>query len=135
MKFTDYHPPKRIEKLENDIHQLETLNSKLNSQKRTDSYTGIINPIYDIKMPKDKFRVKRSKSLGRSLSNKSLGLDMSKYNLTLGRRNGAKTNDVVTALTGMSGETGVDAKSNFFQRYATAEVVGDSYKASRVTID
>lgn len=64
-----------------------------------------------------------------------MGLEITRYNITLGQRSGKKTNDVVTAITGMTGETGLDAKSNFFQKYSTAEVVGDSYRLSRVTID
>ncbi|XP_064292400.1 uncharacterized protein LOC128675031 [Plodia interpunctella] len=127
---TDYMPPNRLQQLEQDIHRLETIHQQLNQ-----SYTGIINPIYDIKIPKDKFTVKRSKSLGRSFSTRSLGLEVTRYNVTLGRKAGKKTNDVVTAITGMTGETGLEPKSNFFQRYSTAEVVGDSYRVSKVSID
>lgn len=86
-------------------------------------------------MPRDKFVVKRSKSLGRSFSSKNLGIEINKYNITLGHKSGKKTNDVVTAITGMTGETGLETKGHFFQRYSTAEVVGDSYRLSRVTID
>ncbi|XP_060803362.1 uncharacterized protein LOC106132151 [Amyelois transitella] len=130
-RYADYLPPNRIQKIEQDINQLESINSKLNQQ----SYTGILNPIYDIKIPKDKFSVKRSKSLGRSFSTRSLGLEVTRYNITLGRKSGKRTNDVVTAITGTSAETGLELKSNFFQRYTTAEVVGDSYKVSKVSID
>ncbi|XP_075978367.1 uncharacterized protein LOC142978031 isoform X2 [Anticarsia gemmatalis] len=126
-RYSDYLPPSRLH-LEPTISQLS-----LNPPKS--EYTGIINPIYDIKMPKNKFSVKRSKSLGRSFNSKSLGLEITRYNITLGHRSGRKTNDVVTAITGMTGETGLEPKSNFFQRYSTAEVVGDSYRLSRVTID
>lgn len=86
-------------------------------------------------MPKDKFIVKRSKSLGRSLSTKSLGIEIVRYNVTLGTKTGKRTNDVVTAINGTTGETGLEPKNNFFHRYSNAEVVGDSYKVSRVTID
>ncbi|XP_052753477.1 uncharacterized protein LOC113513357 isoform X1 [Galleria mellonella] len=135
-QYTDYLPPNRLQHLEQQLTYLETSNAKLNQPKPTnDTYTGIINPIYDIKMPRDKFRVKRSKSLGRSFSSRSLGLEVTRYNITLGRRSGKKTNDVVTAITGMTGETGLEPKNNFYQRTSTADVVGDSYKISRVTID
>lgn len=126
-RYCDYLPPNRL--------QLEPSISQLSLNPPKPEYTGIINPIYDIKMPKNKFAVKRSKSLGRSFSSRNLGLEITRYNITLGHRSGRKTNDVVTAITGMTGETGLDPKSNFFQRYSTAEVVGDSYRLSRVTID
>ncbi|KAG6455656.1 uncharacterized protein LOC115447051 isoform X2 [Manduca sexta] len=124
--YANYQPPNRLQILDND--------SNINSTQPV-TYTGIINPIYDIasKIPKDKFTVKRSKSLGRSFSTKSLGLD-SKY-ITLGYRNSKKTNDVVTAIEGTTGQTGLDSKSSFFQKYSTADVVGDSYRLSRITID
>lgn len=125
-RYADYLPPSRI--------QPEPL--YLEPKKLTpNSYTGIINPIYDIKIPKDQFTVKRSKSLGRSFSLKSSGIEISKYNITLGHKSGKKTNDVVTAITGTTGETGLEHKGSFFQRYTTADVVGDSYRVSRVTID
>ncbi|CAH0585444.1 unnamed protein product [Chrysodeixis includens] len=120
-RHTDYLPPNRLQ-LDTPAHQ------------NPNTYTGIINPIYDIKIPKNKFTVKRSKSLGRSFSTKNLGLEITRYNITLGHKSGKKTNDVVTAITGMTGETGLEAKGHFFQRSA-AEVVGDSYRMSRVTID
>jgi hypothetical protein len=132
-QYTDFHPPNRIQPLDSPAY-LGTNTHKLPHTNRNE-YTGIINPIYDIKIPRDKFRVKRSKSLGRSFSSKNLGLEITRYNITLGHKSGRKTNDVVTAITGMTGETGLEPKSNFFQRYATAEVLGDSYKISRVTID
>ncbi|KAF9805392.1 hypothetical protein SFRURICE_018283 [Spodoptera frugiperda] len=124
-RYTDYQPPNRLQ-LEPTITQINPI---------TPPYTGIINPIYDIKMPRDKFAVKRSKSLGRSFSSKNLGIEINRYNITLGHKSGRRTNDVVTAITGMTGETGLETKGNFFQRYSTAEVVGDSYRVSRVTID
>lgn len=145
--YSDYEPPKRLQDLENHLRNLEMMQTKLNLNQANiytgsanylnDSYTGILNPMYDEKkIPKDKFRAKRSKSLGRSFSSKRQGLDVSRYNITLGRQGGRKTNDVVTAYMGMTGETGVDvSKGQFFQRYSTAAVVGDSYKLSRVTID
>lgn len=126
-RYSDYLPPSRL--------QLEPTISQLSLNPPKPEYTGVINPIYDIKMPKNKFSVKRSKSLGRSFSSKNLGLEITRYNITLGHKSGKKTNDVVTAITGMTGETGLEPKSNFFQRYSTAEVVGDSYRLSRVTID
>ncbi|CAH0398157.1 unnamed protein product [Chilo suppressalis] len=131
--YTDFNPPKRFQQQENQLNYLEP--NKLPMTNKQLEYTGIINPIYDIKFPRDKFKVKRSKSLGRSFSSKNLGLEITRYNLTLGPKSGKKTNDVVTAITGMTGETGLEPKSNFFQRYTTAEVVGDSYKISRITID
>ncbi|KAM3957157.1 uncharacterized protein ACR2FA_008872 [Aphomia sociella] len=135
-QYSDYLPPNRLQQLEQQLSHLETTNSKLNQVKTlNDSYTGIINPIYDIKMPRDKFSVKRSKSLGRTFSSRHVGLEVTRYNITLGRRSGKKTNDVVTAITGMTGETGLEPKNNFFQRTSAADVVGDSYKMSRVTID
>ncbi|XP_022814232.1 uncharacterized protein LOC111348018 [Spodoptera litura] len=124
-RYTDYQPPNRL--------QLEPTITQINP--KSPPYTGIINPIYDIKMPRDKFAVKRSKSLGRSFSSKNLGIEINRYNITLGHKSGRRTNDVVTAITGMTGETGLETKGNFFQRYSTAEVVGDSYRVSRVTID
>ncbi|PZC85855.1 hypothetical protein B5X24_HaOG215217 [Helicoverpa armigera] len=127
-RYSDYLPPSRLQ-LEPTITQLTP------STPSTPPYTGIINPIYDIKMPRDKFVVKRSKSLGRSFSSKNLGIEINRYNITLGHKSGKKTNDVVTAITGMTGETGLETKGHFFQRYSTAEVVGDSYRLSRVTID
>ncbi|XP_045484068.1 uncharacterized protein LOC110997172 isoform X1 [Pieris rapae] len=75
--------------------------------------TGIINPIYDIKIPKDKF-VKRTKSLSRTPSTKS-------DNLTL-RKN--KTNDVQNAIEG------IDMKKHFLQRYNGNGTIG-SYRISR----
>ncbi|CAB3261837.1 unnamed protein product [Arctia plantaginis] len=126
-RYSDYLPPSRL-KLEPTISQLSLNPPQID-------YTGILNPIYDIKMPKNKFSVKRSKSLGRSFSSRNMGLEITRYNITLGQKSGKKTNDVVTAITGMTGETGLDPKSNFFQKYSTAEVVGDSYRLSRVTID
>ncbi|KAJ0176389.1 hypothetical protein K1T71_007568 [Dendrolimus kikuchii] len=131
--YSDYLPPSRLQKLEQHLSYLESVNKNLNQPNKP--YTGIINPIYDIKIPKDKFSVKRSKSLGRSLSTKSLGLEIVRYNVTLGPKTGKKTNDVVTAINGTTGETGLDPKNNYFQRYSNAEVVGDSYKVSKVTID
>ncbi|KAL0882819.1 hypothetical protein ABMA27_016364 [Loxostege sticticalis] len=126
-RYPDFLPPSRLQPL--DLNYLDK------HSHRPQEYTGIINPIYDIKIPRDKFRVKRSKSLGRSFSNKNLNLEITRYNITLGHKSGRRTNDVVTAITGMTGETGLEPKSNFFQRSATAEVVGDSYKISRATID
>lgn len=135
-RYTDYLPPKRLQDLEQDLNYLEHVNARLNLQTPlNNNYTGIINPIYDIKMPRDKFIVKRSKSLGRSFSTKSLGIEITKYNLTLGHKAGKKTNDVLTAVNSMTGETGLEPKSNFFQRNNAANVVGDSYKVSRYTID
>lgn len=91
-------------------------------------------------MPKNKFSVKRTKSLGRSFSSRNIGIEVSRnvgmevprYNVTLGHRNG-RTNDVVTAIKDTSGETGLEAK-NFFQTYSK-NVVGDSYRLSRITVD
>ncbi|XP_048478670.1 uncharacterized protein LOC105384335 [Plutella xylostella] len=143
----DFTPPKRLQELENHLKHLEIMNEKLNlpqsltktyqsSNKLNENCTGIINPLYDVKIPKDKFTTKRSKSLGRSFSARKVGLEVSRYNITLGRRSGKTTNDVVTAISGTTDETGLDGKRNFFQRYtSTASVVGDSYKVSRVTID
>lgn len=109
--------------------------SNLLNTTQNHTYTGIINPIYDIKIPRDKFTVKRTKSLGRTFSSKNLGLEITRYNLSLGHRNGKKTNDVVTAIEDTTAETGLDVKSHFFQRYSTSNVVGDSYRISRITID
>lgn len=133
-RYSDYLPPSRLQRLEQHLSYLESINTNLN-QTQNQHYTGIINPVTDIKIPKDKFSVKRSRSLGRSLSTKSLGLEIVRYNVTLGSKTGKKTNDVVTAINGMTGETGLEGKNNFFQRCRTAEVVGDSYKVSKVTID
>lgn len=83
-------------------------------------------------MPKNKFNVKRTKSLGRSFSSRNLGIGVPRYNMTLGHRNG-RTNDIVTAISETTGETGLEAK-NFFQRYSS-NVVGDSYRLSRITVD
>lgn len=133
--YADYNPPNRLQKLEQHLTYLETVKSNLN-QTSNIPYTGIINPIYDLaKIPKDKFAVKRSKSLSRSFSSKNVNSETIRHNLTLGQKSGRKTNDVVTAIEDMSGETGLDLKSNFFQKYSTAEVVGDSYRLSRITID
>ncbi|KAJ2937994.1 hypothetical protein O0L34_g14447 [Tuta absoluta] len=148
-RYSDYLPPKRLQELEQHLEYLEKVNSRLNltqtqtqtntqidRQPRNEVYTGIINPLYDAKI-RDKFKVKRSKSLGRSFSTKHLGLEITRYNLTLGRASGNRsnrTNDVVTAISSTSGETGLGHKSNFFQRN-TNNVVGDSYRVSRVTID
>ncbi|XP_026314069.1 uncharacterized protein LOC113225833, partial [Hyposmocoma kahamanoa] len=135
-RYSDYLPPKRLQDLEQDLDYLEHVNSRLNLQTTlNNNYTGIINPIYDIKMPKDKFSVKRSKSLGRSFSTKNLGIEITRYNLTLGHKGGKKTNDVLTAVNSITGETGLEPKSNFFQRNNAANVVGDSYRVSRYTID
>ncbi|CAK1551359.1 unnamed protein product [Leptosia nina] len=79
------------------------------SPKATDitapSPTGIINPIYDIKLPKDKF-VKRTKSLNRTSSVKS------EISVTL-RRN--KTNDIQNVID-VSNDNGFDMKKHFLQR-------------------
>lgn len=135
-RYSDYLPPKRLQDLEQDLDYLEHVNCRLNLQTTlNNNYTGIINPIYDIKMPKDKFSVKRSKSLGRSFSTKNLGIEITRYNLTLGHKGGKRTNDVLTAVNSVTGETGLEPKSNFFQRNNAANVVGDSYRVSRYTID
>ncbi|XP_072949627.1 uncharacterized protein [Epargyreus clarus] len=135
----EYMPSKRLQELEQHLTHLEQVKSRLtlsqNLNQPLNDCTGIINPIYDIKMPRDKFSVKRTKSLGRTFSSRNLGLEITRYNITLGHKTGKKTNDVVTAMTNTSGQTGLDLKSNFFQRYSTDNVVGDSYKISRVTID
>ncbi|CAG5058723.1 unnamed protein product, partial [Parnassius apollo] len=136
--YPDYVPSKRLQELEHSLNYLEHAKTRLTLDQNLNyplNYTGIINPIYDVKMPKDKFVVKRTKSLGRTYSSRNLGLEITRYNLTLGPKDGKKTNDVVTAMNGTSGETGLDFKSNFFHRYATDNVVGDSYKISRVTVD
>ncbi|CAK1580657.1 unnamed protein product [Parnassius mnemosyne] len=137
--YPDYVPSKRLQELEHDLNKLEHAKTRLtldqNLNYPLNNCTGIINPIYDIKMPKDKFAVKRTKSLGRTYSSRHLGLEITRYNLTLGPKAGKKTNDVVTAMNGTTGETGLDFKSNFFHRYASDNVVGDSYKISRVTVD
>ncbi|XP_032517507.2 uncharacterized protein LOC116770231 isoform X1 [Danaus plexippus] len=96
------------------------------------SFTGVINPLYDIRLPKDSFSVKRTKSIGRSLSTRSLGIDIPRYNLDLGLR---KRNDVATALGDTTGETGLDVKNSAYQKYTISGVVGDSYRQSRATID
>lgn len=122
------------------MRQLELMSSKLTIHNGRNQCTGIINPINDIKMPKNKFSVKRTKSLGRSFSSRNVGIDfsrnvgieVSRYNLTLGHRNG-RTNDVVTAINETTGETGLEAK-NFFQRHSN-NIVGDSYRLSRITVD
>ncbi|KAI5631185.1 hypothetical protein NE865_16099 [Phthorimaea operculella] len=146
-RYSDYLPPKRLQELEQHLEYLEKVNSRLNltqtqtntqidKQPRNEVYTGIINPLYDVKV-RDKFKVKRSKSLGRSFSTKHLGIEITRYNLTLGRASGnrtSRTNDVMTAISSTSGDTALGSKSNFFQRN-TNNVVGDSYRVSRVTID
>ncbi|XP_034832300.1 uncharacterized protein [Maniola hyperantus] len=137
-RYPDISPP--IQKMEQNMNQLQISPLKLSHKAPLPlnpniQYTGIINPIYDIKIPKDRFTVKRTKSLGRTFSSKNLGLEITRYNLSLGQRNGKRTNDVVTAINDTTAETGLDVKSNFFQRYSTANIVGDSYRISRVTID
>lgn len=107
----------------------------LYTDPKTNSYTGVINPIYDIKLPRDKFSVKRTKSLGRSFSSRSVGVDGTRHNLSVGQRAGRRTNDVVTAMNGTSAETALEVKGHFLQRHNTNSVVGDSYKITRVTID
>ncbi|CAG4982654.1 unnamed protein product [Colias eurytheme] len=84
---------------------------------------GITNPIYDIK-PKDKL-VKRTKSLSRSISIKSVDI-----NLTLGRK---KTNDVATVIEG-DDDKGFDMQRHFRQRY-NGGIVGDSYRINRINIE
>ncbi|KAL4712082.1 hypothetical protein ACJJTC_005318 [Scirpophaga incertulas] len=126
-EYPDFSPPSRL--------QQDSVNLDTDIKRPLRDYTGVLNPLYDVRVPRDKFRVKRSKSLGRSFSTKSLGLEITRYNITLGRKSGRRTNDVVTAITGMTGETGLEPKSNFFQRHTSTQVVGDSYKISRVTID
>ncbi|GBP16067.1 hypothetical protein EVAR_94407_1 [Eumeta japonica] len=140
-RHSDYLPPKRLQELEEHLSQLELIQARLNSQNNistpyksttnmlNESYTGIINPIYDIKkIPKDKFSNKRSKSLGRSTSAKRPGLEVTRYNITLGHKSGTRTNDVVRAINGTTGETGLDTKNGFFQRTnSSSSVVGDSY--------
>ncbi|XP_023938844.2 uncharacterized protein LOC112046458 isoform X2 [Bicyclus anynana] len=138
-RYPEISPP--IQKVEHQMRQLQLVPPRLtqnppNPLNPTQTqYTGIINPIYDIKIPRDKFTVKRTKSLGRTFSTRNLGLEITRYNLTLGHRNGKRTNDVVTAIKDTTTETGLDVKSNFFQRYSTSNVVGDSYRISRITID
>ncbi|XP_039753391.1 uncharacterized protein LOC120628834 [Pararge aegeria] len=136
-RYPDISPP--IQKMEFDMNQLQLVPSRLTQNSPNllnhTQYTGIINPIYDIKIPRDKFTVKRTKSLGRTFSSRNLGLEITRYNLTLGQRNGKRTNDVVTAINETTAETGLDVKSHFFQRYSTTNVVGDSYRLSRITID
>ncbi|CAH0715250.1 unnamed protein product, partial [Brenthis ino] len=131
-RHTEYDPI-RLQSMEHHMQQLEQISSKLSSQRLNQKCTGIINPIYDIKLPKDKFSVKRTKSLGRSFSTRNVNIECSRYNLSLGHRNG-RTNDVVTAISETTGETGLDLK-NFFQRYNSTNIVGDSYRISRITID
>ncbi|XP_028036000.1 uncharacterized protein LOC114247282 isoform X1 [Bombyx mandarina] len=94
------------------------------------SPAAVTNPLYDVTttLPKHKLTVKRSKSLGRSCSTK-LGDGFR----TLGHR--SRTNDVLTATEGMSGATGVESKGYLFYRYSTADVVGDSYRVHRATIE
>ncbi|XP_013170126.1 PREDICTED: uncharacterized protein LOC106119624 [Papilio xuthus] len=136
--YPDYISSKRLQDLENHLNYLEQVKSRLTLQQNLNyrqNCTGIINPIYDIKMPKDKFTVKRTKSLGRTFSSRHIGLEITRYNLTLGPKSGKKTNDVVTAMNGTSGETGLDLRSHFQQRYSNENVVGDSYRVSRVTVD
>ncbi|XP_063536047.1 uncharacterized protein LOC134745881 [Cydia strobilella] len=123
-RYTDYLSPK-LDALETHLTQLELAT-------RQNTYTGVLNPVYDGKI-RDKFNVKRSKSLGRSFSKTKTGLEINRYNITLSRRSGERTNDVLSAIAGTT-DPGLGYKSNFFQRY-NASVVGDSYKTSRVTID
>ncbi|CAH2095846.1 unnamed protein product [Euphydryas editha] len=137
-RYSDHVPQSRIQTLQQDMDQLELISSKLSLQSLSQNHiqcTGIINPIYDIKMPRDKFIVKRTKSLGRSFSSRNLGIEITRYNLSLGHRNGKRTNDVVTAINGTTGETGLDDRNNFFQKNGASNVVGDSYRMSRITID
>ncbi|XP_050351138.1 uncharacterized protein LOC126773921 [Nymphalis io] len=137
-QHTDFVPQSRLQTLQSDMDQLQLISSKLTLQSlnhNSDQCTGIINPIYDIKMPRDKFTVKRTKSLGRSFSSRSLGIDITRYNLSLGQRNGKRTNDVVTAINGTTGETGLEFRNNFFHKNSVSNVVGDSYRISRATID
>ncbi|XP_064072758.1 uncharacterized protein LOC113395772 [Vanessa tameamea] len=137
-QHTDFVPQSRLETLQADMDQLQLISSKLSLQSLTQNpnhCTGIINPIYDIKMPRDKFTVKRTKSLGRSFSSRNLGIEITRYNLSLGQRNGKRTNDVVTAINGTTGETGLEFRNNFFHKNCVSNVVGDSYRISRVTID
>lgn len=79
--------------------------------------TGIINPIYDIKLPKDKF-VKRTKSLNRTPSTKSDSLVL--------RKN--KTNDVQNVIDG------IEMEKHFLQRYNGNGTIG-SYRISRNNIE
>ncbi|XP_046965786.1 uncharacterized protein LOC124534134 [Vanessa cardui] len=136
-QHTDFVPQSRLETLQTDMDHLQLISSKLSLQSLTQNpnCTGIINPIYDIKMPRDKFAVKRTKSLGRSFSSRNLGIEITRYNLSLGQRHGKRTNDVVTAINGTSGETGLEFRNNFFHKNSVSKVVGDSYRISRVTID
>ncbi|XP_045448167.1 uncharacterized protein LOC123656541 [Melitaea cinxia] len=136
-RYPDHITQSRMQTLQQDIDQLELISSKLSLQSlaQDSQCTGIINPIYDIKMPRDKFIVKRTKSLGRSFSSRNLGVEISRYNLSLGHRNGKRTNDVVTAINGTTGETGLDVRNNFFPKNGASNVVGDSYRLSRITID
>ncbi|XP_047533432.1 uncharacterized protein LOC125068377 [Vanessa atalanta] len=137
-QHSDFVPQSRLETLQADMDQLQLISSKLSLQSLTQNpnhCTGIINPIYDIKMPRDKFTVKRTKSLGRSFSSRNLGIEITRYNLSLGQRHGKRTNDVVTAINGTTGETGLEFRNNFFHKNCVSNVVGDSYRISRVTID
>ncbi|CAH2048892.1 unnamed protein product, partial [Iphiclides podalirius] len=126
-ELTDHEPSKRLQELEHHLDYLQRVQSRLNIN-RDPTFTGVINPIY-VRIPKDRFAVKRSKSLGRSTGCERPGLEVSKCNLTLGTRSGSRTNDVVTAMRAGSHASGL------FSRCAVDRAVGGSYKPSRVTVD